>query len=113
MYVQCEQSFERVELNHLEMMGRLSEVYGKSRLYEDLRMRLIYDTAAAISDYTKSPGWFKKLLNAYADGINFYIYKNPNVKPQVLQRFEPWFALLRTNGSISATETGGLTLQEP
>jgi acyl-homoserine lactone acylase PvdQ len=112
MYVQCEQSFERVELNHLEMMGRLSEVYGKSRLYEDLRMRLIYDTAAAISDYTKSPGWFKKLLNAYADGINFYIYKNPNVKPQVLQRFEPWFALLRTNGSISATETGGLTLQE-
>jgi acyl-homoserine-lactone acylase len=112
MYVQCEQSFERVELNHLEMMGRLSEVYGKSRLYEDLRMRLIYDTAAARADYAKSPAWFKKLLDAYTDGINFYIYKHPTVKPQVLQRFEPWFALLRTNGSISATETGGLTLQE-
>lgn len=112
MYVQCEQSFERVEMNHLEMMGRLSEVYGKSRLYEDLRMRLIYDTVAAIADYGKSPVWFKKLLNAYADGINFYLYKHPAVKPIVLQRFEPWFALLRTNGSISATETGGLTLQE-
>ena len=112
MYVQCEQSFERVELNHLEMMGRLSEVYGKSRLYEDLRMRLIYDTAAAIADYTESPAWFQKLLNAYADGINFYIYKHPNVKPKVLGRFEPWMALLRTNGSISATETGGLTLQD-
>lgn len=112
MYVQCEQSFERVELNHLEMMGRLSEVYGKSRLYEDLRMRLIYDTAAAMADYAKSPASFKKLLDAYADGINYFIYKHPDVKPQVLQRFEPWFALLRTNGSISATETGGLTLQE-
>jgi acyl-homoserine lactone acylase PvdQ len=112
MYVQCEQSFERVEFNHLEMMGRLSEVYGKSRLYEDLRMRLIYDTAAAIADYTRSPAWFRKLLDAYADGVNFYIYKHPAVKPQVLQRFEPWFALLRTNGSISATETGGLTLRE-
>ena len=112
MYVQCEQSFERVELNHLEMMGRLSEVYGKSRLYEDLRMRLIYDTTAAKADYTKSPVWFRKLLDAYADGINFYLYKHPTVKPTVLQRFEPWFALLRTNGSISATETGGLTLQE-
>ena len=64
MYVQCEQSFERVELNHLEMMGRLSEVYGKSRLYEDLRMQLIYDTAAAITDYAKSPAWFRKLLDA-------------------------------------------------
>lgn len=112
MYVQCEQSFERVELNHLEMMGRLSEVYGKSRLYEDLRMRLIYDTSAAIADYNKSPDWFKNLLNAYADGMNFYLYKHPEVKPKVLQRFEPWFALLRTNGSISATETGGLTLAE-
>lgn len=112
MYVQCEQSFERVELNHLEMMGRLSEVYGKSRLYEDLKMRLIYDTAAAIADYDHSPAWFKKLLDAYADGVNYYIYKHPEVKPQVLQRFEPWFALLRTNGSISATETGGLTLQD-
>jgi len=112
MYVQCEQSFERVELNHLEMMGRLSEVYGKSRLYEDLRMRLIYDTAAAIADYHKSPAWFKKLLNAYADGINFYIYTHPEVKPKRLTRFEPWFALLRTNGSISATETGGITMQE-
>ena len=112
MYVQGEQSFERVELNHLEMMGRLSEVYGKSRLYEDLRMRLIYDTAAAIADYKRSPDWFKTLLNAYADGLNFYLYKHPEVKPKVLQRFEPWFALLRTNGSISATETGGLSLAE-
>jgi acyl-homoserine-lactone acylase len=112
MYVQCEQSFERVELNHLEMMGRLSEVYGKSRLYEDLRMRLIYDTVAAIADYHKSPAWFKKLLNAYADGINFYLYTHPDVKPKRLSRFEPWFALLRTNGSISATETGGISVQE-
>ncbi|ANE51522.1 penicillin acylase family protein [Flavisolibacter tropicus] len=112
MYVQCEQSFERVELNHLEMMGRLSEVYGKNRLYEDLRMRMIYDTAAAIADYKQSPAWFQKLLNAYADGINFYIYKHPEVKPKALQRFEPWMALLRTNGSISATETGGVTLRE-
>lgn len=112
MYVQCEQSFERVELNHLEMMGRLSEVYGKSRLYEDLKMRLIYDTAAAMADYSRSPAWFKKLLDAYADGINFYLHTHPAVKPKVLQRFEPWFALLRTNGSISATETGGITSQD-
>jgi acyl-homoserine lactone acylase PvdQ len=112
MYVQCEQSFERVELNHLEMMGRLSEVYGKSRLYEDLRMRLIYDTAAAMTDYARSPAWMKQLLNAYADGINFYLHTHPAVKPRVLHRFEPWFALLRTNGSISATETGGVTLRE-
>jgi acyl-homoserine lactone acylase PvdQ len=110
MYVQCEQNFGRVEENHLEMFGRLSEVYGKERLYQDLQMRLIYDTIAAKADYVKSPEWFKKLMNAYADGINFYLYKHPEVKPLALTRFEPWFALMRTNGSISSTQTGGATI---
>lgn len=112
MYVQCEQSFERVELNHLEMMGRLSELYGKSRLYEDLRMRLIYDEAAARSDYDRSPLYFRKLLDAYADGINYFLATHPQVKPKLITHFEPWMALLRTNGSITATETGGATLRE-
>jgi acyl-homoserine lactone acylase PvdQ len=94
------------------MMGRLSEVRGKASLYDDLQMRLIYDTAAAIADYNRSAPWFKKLLDASADGVNFYLYKNPETRPKVLKRFEPWFSLLRTNGSISATQTGGITMQE-
>jgi acyl-homoserine lactone acylase PvdQ len=109
MYAQCEENFFKVEENNLEMMGRLSEVYGESQLYNDLQMRLIYDTAAAIADYQRSPEWLKKLLEAAADGVNYYLYKHPQVKPLVLTRFEPWFALLRTNGSISATQNGGIT----
>src|SRR4029078_5699902 len=109
LYAQCEENFNKVEENNLEMMGRLSEVYGEAQLYNDLEMRLIYDTAAAIADYKRSPCWLRKLLDAAADGVNFYLYKHPEVKPLVLTHFEPWFALLRTNGSISATQNGGIT----
>lgn len=109
LYAQCEENFSKVEENNLEMMGRLSEIYGESQLYNDLQMRLIYDTAAAIADYKLSPLWLKKLLDAAADGVNFYLYKHPQVKPLLLTHFEPWFALLRTNGSISATQNGGIT----
>ena len=112
MYAQCEENFSKVEENNLEMMGRLSEVYGETKLYSDLQMRLIYDTAAAIADYKRAPVWLKKLLDAAADGVNFYLYKHPEVKPIVLTHFEPWFALLRTNGSISATQTGGITIKD-
>jgi acyl-homoserine-lactone acylase len=112
LYAQCEENFQKVEENNLEMMGRLSELYGQSQLYSDLQMRLIYDTAAAIADYKKSPQWMKKLLDAAADGVNFYLYKHPDVKPNVLTHFEPWFALLRTNGSISATQNGGITVPD-
>jgi len=93
-------------------MGRLSEVDGKTQLFQDLEMRLIYDSSAAIKDYQRSPAWFKKLLNAFADGINFYLVKHPEVKPAVLKRFEPWFPLLYTDGSIAPTQTGGLTMQD-
>jgi acyl-homoserine-lactone acylase len=109
LYAQCEENFKKVEENNLEMLGRLSELYGEKQLYNDLEMRMIYDTAAAVKDYRASPPWLHKLLDAAADGVNFYLYKHPEVKPAVLSRFEPWYALLRTNGSISATQNGGIT----
>lgn len=112
LYAQCEDNFKRVEENNLEMLGRLSEINGKTSLYEDLQMRLIYDSNAAIHDYKNSPAWFKKLLDAAADGVNYYLFKHPMVTPLVLNRFEPWFALMRTDGSISATQTGGLTMKD-
>jgi acyl-homoserine lactone acylase PvdQ len=112
MYIQCSQNFPRVERNYLEIMGRLSEIEGESWLYEDLQMRLIYDTAAAKEDYQKSPAWFKELLHAFADGVNYYLYKHPEVKPAVLRKFEPWFPLLYTDGSIAPTQTGGLSVRD-
>src|SRR6516164_1507754 len=54
LYAQCEDNFSRVERNYLEMMGRLSEVDGRTTMYQDLEMQLIYDTADAINDYKNS-----------------------------------------------------------
>ena len=112
LYAQCEDNFQKVEENNLEMLGRLSEINGKTGLYDDLEMRLIYDSKAAMSDYQNSPAWFKKLLDASADGVNYFLFTHSEVKPAVLKRFEPWFALLRTDGSISATQTGGLSTSD-
>lgn len=112
MFTQCEQNFERLERNYLEVFGRLAEADGEQQVYGDLQMQLIYDTVAAKQDYAKSADWLKKLLHAFADGINYYLYLHPEVKPVVLQRFEPWFPLMYTDGSISATQMGGITLAD-
>jgi hypothetical protein len=53
----------------------------------------------------------KKTIS-YADGINFYLYKHPEVKPALLTHFEPWFPLLWTDGSIGAISTADLTTGE-
>lgn len=112
MYAQCLQNFARVERNYLEVFGRLAEVDGESALYGDLQMQLIYDTAAAKRDYARSPAWLQKLLVSFADGINYYLHLHPAVKPAVFRRFEPWFPLMYTDGSISATQMGGITVRD-
>lgn len=108
MYAQCEDDFKRVEENYLTMLGRTSEVKGEATIYEDLLIRLTIDSANARKDYDAAPEWMKKLLQAYADGINYYLHTHPDVKPAVLRKFEPWYPLMYTDGSISAIQTGGL-----
>ena len=109
LYAQCEDDFKRVEMNYIEKLGRMSEVKGESSLQDDLYIKLIIDSAEAVADYKKSPLWLQKLLNAYADGINYYLYKHPEVKPALLTRFKPWYQLLWTDGSIGAISTGNIT----
>ncbi|RDC62500.1 penicillin acylase family protein [Adhaeribacter pallidiroseus] len=112
LYAQCEDDFKRVEMNYIEKLGRLAEVKGEAELYNDLLIRLLIDSTEAISDYQKAEPWLKKLLNAYADGINYYLYQNPEVKPALLHRFKPWYPLLWTDGSIGAINTADITVTE-
>ena len=98
MYAQCEDDFKRIEMNYIEKLGRMAEVKGESELYNDLLIKLVIDSAAAVKDYDESPAWMKNLLDAFADGMNFYLFKNPTVKPLLLSRFKPWYPLLWTDG---------------
>ena len=100
LYAQCEDDFARVERNYIWAIGRLAEVEGEEALYSDLRARLFMTKEEAIEHYNNSPDWLKKLCDAYADGINYYLYTHPEVKPQLLTRFEPWMPMYFSEGSI-------------
>jgi acyl-homoserine-lactone acylase len=100
IYAQCEDDFNRVETNYLNAMGRLAEAEGEKRVYQDLRMKMFVDPEDLKKEYAASPEWLRKLMDAFADGANFYLAKHPEVKPRVIQHFEPWMALSFTEGSI-------------
>ncbi len=100
MYAQAEDDFDRVEMNLLNAMGRTAEAEGESRLWQDLRIRLVTDLDTARALYRRSPPWLRRLMDAWADGLNFYLARHPEVRPKVLTRFEPWMALTFTEGSI-------------
>ncbi|TMI70453.1 MAG: acylase [Bacteroidetes bacterium] len=108
MYAQCEDDFKRIEMNYLEKLGGVSLVKGESVLYDDLLNAIVIDQEAAKADYKRAPEWLRKLCSAFADGINYYLYKHNNL-PVTLNRFEPWYPLLWTDGSIGAINTAGIT----
>lgn len=100
IYAQSEDDFNRVETNFINAMGRLGEAEGESAIYQDLRMKMFIDPDTLRALYKKSPAWLTALMNAWADGLNYYLYTHPKVKPRVITRFEPWMALSFSEGSI-------------
>jgi acyl-homoserine-lactone acylase len=100
IYAQAEDDFNRVEHNYLLSLGRLAETDGEAEIYRDLRMKLYIQPDSLKAMYTRSPAWLQKLMNAWADGLNFYLHSHPEVKPRVITRFEPWMVLSFSEGSI-------------
>lgn len=100
LYAQCEDDFERVERNYIVATARLSEVEGEAFIYNDLRTRLFIDTLKANNLYNLSPEPMKKLCDAFADGVNYFLFTHPEVKPKLLKRFQPWMPLMFSEGSI-------------
>ncbi len=100
IYAQAEDDFNRVETNYINSMGRLAEAEGEAEVWRDLRMKLFISPEAMKAQYEASPAWLKALMNAWADGLNFYLARHPQVTPRVIKHFEPWMALTFSEGSI-------------
>lgn len=100
LYAQSEDDFNRVEQNYIWATGRLAEVEGQQAIYSDLRARLYMTVDEAKAAYASAPDWLKALCLGFADGINYYLYTHPDVKPRLLTRFEPWMPMFFSEGSI-------------
>ena len=100
IYAQAEDDFNRIETNYLNSMGRLAEAEGESAIWRDLRMKLFIDPEEMKKLYAAAPAELRKLMDAWADGLNFYLATHPEVKPRVITKFEPWMPLTFSEGSI-------------
>ena len=100
IYAQAEDDFNRIETNYLTSLGRLAEAEGEKAVWQDLRARLYMDPDDLRARYAASPDWLRKLMDAWADGLNFYLATHPDVHPRAINLFEPWMALSFSEGSI-------------
>src|SRR5215218_10061777 len=80
IYAQAEDDFNRIETNYLNALGRLAEAEGESAIWQDLRMKLFIDPDSLRATYSRSPAWLKRLMDAWADALNYYLHTHPTVK---------------------------------
>ncbi len=100
IYAQAEDDFNRIERNYLIGLGWLAQAEGESALYSDLRARLFIDVDRLQQQYRSAPPWLKSLMDAWSDGLNYFLSTHSAVHPKVIHHFEPWMALSFTEGSI-------------
>jgi acyl-homoserine-lactone acylase len=90
-YAQAEDHFDRMEQDIISSIGRLAEVEGESGKPNDVRVRAFEIERLSKAEYRSLDSKFKSLFDGYAAGLNYYLQQNPEVKPQLITHFEPWF----------------------
>ena len=92
-YCQCEDFFWQVEDNYILGLGRYAEVYGRKGLNSDLLNRAFEVVPTSEADYAKMEPEMQRLLAGFTEGINYYLAKNPQVKPRLIDHYEPWYVV--------------------
>ncbi|QQS46213.1 MAG: penicillin acylase family protein [Acidobacteriota bacterium] len=93
MYAQAEDNFWQIEDSYIQALGRSSEVYGARTLNADLVNRALGIVEISKAEYPKLNARMQEICRATADGLNYFIEKNPQVKPRLITKFEPWHLL--------------------
>jgi len=92
-YAQAEDNFWQIEDNYIQAIGRAAEVNGEESLSADLLNRTLEITRLSVAEYKTASPRTRELVDAFADGLNYFLEHNPQVKPRLITRFEAWQAI--------------------
>jgi acyl-homoserine lactone acylase PvdQ len=90
IYAQAEDYFWQVEDTYIRSLGRAAEVYGETALPDDLVNRALEIPRISKEEFKKVSPKTRELCQALADGLNYFLATNPQVKPRLITHFEPW-----------------------
>src|SRR5215813_14247129 len=92
-YCQAEDNFWQIEANYIRAVGRATEVYGEQALAADLADHALGIPQLAVAEYQRTTPQMRRLYDAFADGLNYFLATNELVRPRLLNGFRGWYAL--------------------
>jgi acyl-homoserine-lactone acylase len=109
-YAQAEDNFWQIEEDFARDLGRAAELYGESELGADLVRAAFEVERLSREEYEREPPATRRIWDAFARGLNFYLDTHPEVQPRLLTRFEPWFIFARFRAASPGTTVDGVRL---
>ena len=95
-YAYAEDYFPRIEENTILTLGRQCEVYGdqdSTMVFNDLKYHAFEVESRAKWQYEKLDPSYKAILDAVAEGLNYYLKMHPEEDVKLIRKFEPWYLL--------------------
>lgn len=93
VYAQAEDNFWQLEENYIQALGRAAEVYGERALPTDVLNRKLEIGRLSREEYQRASPLTRQLCEAVAAALNYFLARNPQVRPRLLDHFEPWNVL--------------------
>ena len=81
-YAHCEDDFPTFVESLLQVRGEMASYGGKDHAPVDFLAKLLRVNEMVAEGYPSLPEKVRALCDAYADGVNFYVVKNPDALPQ-------------------------------
>jgi acyl-homoserine lactone acylase PvdQ len=109
-YAQAEDNFVQIERDFVVSLGRAAELDGDSVLEGDIVRAAFEVQRLSRDEYEREPPERKRLWDAFAHGLNYYLQTHPAARPRLLTHFEPWFAFARFRSASPGTSVDGVRL---
>ena len=90
-YARAEDRFNKIDQMYTMALGKNAEAYGKNAMYSDILVRAFEIPRLSKEEYQNASPELKAICDAYADGINYYLMKNPDIEFTVIDEFKPWY----------------------
>lgn len=111
-WAMAEDDYPGVEESYMAALGRSAYYYGMRYLADDLVRAAFRVEALARAEYAREPAAGKRLLDAFAQGLNYWVRKHPDATPRVVTRYEGWMVLARARHVFAAQRAGSVRLGE-
>ena len=94
-YAMAEDNYWQIEEDYLEDLGRSAHWYGERALGADLVRAAFQVERLARAEYDREPVERRRLWDAFAAGLNYYLETHPGTLRRVLHHYEPWMVFAR------------------